>query len=76
MLVPCMTDGSLSNYTDRSLIAIASSLKEYVSWPTGAERAVLARMLYASMSYHHVSASLRELTYIKRPRLEAKRRLS
>lgn len=42
-----MTDGSVSNYTDRSLIAIASFLKEYISWPTGAERAVLARKLYA-----------------------------
>ncbi|KAE8540290.1 hypothetical protein D1P53_003234 [Cryptococcus gattii VGV] len=42
-----LSHGSVSHYTDRSLIAIASSLKEYVSWPTGPERAVLARKLYA-----------------------------
>ncbi|WVO23736.1 uncharacterized protein IAS62_005092 [Cryptococcus decagattii] len=42
-----LSHGSVSNYTDRSLIAIASFLKEYISWPTGAERAVLARKLYA-----------------------------
>lgn len=42
-----MTDGSVSLYTERSLIAIVSSLKKYISWPSGEERAVIARELYA-----------------------------
>ncbi|OXC61723.1 hypothetical protein AYX13_07034 [Cryptococcus neoformans] len=42
-----LSHGSVSHYTDRSLIAIVSSLKQYVFWPCGAERAVLARELYA-----------------------------
>ncbi|ADV25161.1 Hypothetical protein CGB_L0080C [Cryptococcus gattii WM276] len=46
-LAPSMTDGSVSHYTDRSIIAIASSLRQYITWPCGAERAALARELYA-----------------------------
>lgn len=42
-----LSHGSVSLYTERSLIAIVSSLKKYISWPSGEERAVIARELYA-----------------------------
>lgn len=42
-----LSHGSVSHYTDRSIIAIASSLRQYITWPCGAERAALARELYA-----------------------------
>lgn len=42
-----MTDESVSNYADRLLIFIVSTLRQYVSWPSGEECAVVARELYA-----------------------------
>lgn len=42
-----MTDESVSNYADPLLIFIVSSLSQYVFWPSGEERAVVACELYA-----------------------------
>lgn len=42
-----MTDESVSNYADPLLIFIVSSLSQYVFWPSGEERSVVARELYA-----------------------------